>query len=341
MRYAIIIMPNHNRVYRDQAPTLALAELAVLNKTVLENRLEDIQVVDVAGMPCVSFSVAEQLPEGDLQYLSALSFRYGAFTLEGEGLRPLNLPKQTYFPEDILSILKYSGKTNEAFTAMLYNVTIWSGRFAGEFNSRMRVLDPVCGRGTTICYGLYRGHDVDGVEVAKGDVQAIDEFFSRYLKEHRYKHSIDRGRFKRRGGGMGKKVFVQGAPDKELEKSDPFACMVVGDDTVNVNDHYAKNTYHAVVADLPYGVQHGGTGPGRGYIKTEELLQRALPGWIKVLKSGGSMGLSWNFNSTSRATIIRALDKAGLEILDQPPYTDFAHRVDQAVRRDLVVAVKP
>jgi tRNA G10 N-methylase Trm11 len=237
--------------------------------------------------------------------------------------------------------MKYSGKTNEAFTALLYNVTLWASAFSGEFNSRMRVLDPVCGRGTTLYYGLYMGHDVDGIEVAKGDVQAIDEFFTRYLKDHKYKHSIDRGRFKRPQGGVGKKFFVQGAPDKETQKSNPFSAMVVNDDTVNANNHYSKNTYHAIVADLPYGVQHGGTGHGRGYIKTDDLLKRALPGWMKVLKSGGSMGMSWNVNSMPRNELSAILDKAGMEVLDQAPYSSFVHRVDQAVRRDLIVAIKP
>lgn len=340
MEYAILVLPNHNRVYRDQAPLLAEAELQVLNLTVLKGAISDIKQDKIAGMPCIRFSAGE-LDDGAKQYISALSFRYGMFASEGGLLRPLDLPSKDYFAEDILSILKYSGKTNEAFTAMLYNVTVWAGSFAHEFGTRMRVLDPVCGRGTTLYYGLYMGHDVDGVEVSKGDVQAIDEFFSRYLKEHKFKHTIDRGRFKRPQGGMGKKVFVQGAPDKELLKSDPFSCMVVNDDTVNVNNHYSKNTYHAIVADLPYGVQHGGTGAGRGYIKTDDLLRRALPGWLKVLKKGGSMGLSWNVNAMPRIQLTRILDKAGLEVLDSAPYTEFVHRVDQAVRRDLIIARKP
>lgn len=339
MEYAILVLPNHNRVYRDQAPELAKAELKVLNTTVLGGKLTGISPDRVGGMPCLNFS-GPALAEGELSYFSALSFRYGFFAREGELFRALEVPEPKYFQDDILSILKYSGKTNEAFTALLYNVTLWAGAFAGDFNSRLRVLDPVCGRGTTIYYGLYRGHDVDGVEVAKADVQAVDEFFSRYLKEHRFKHSIDRGRFKRRQGGMGKKIFVQGAPDKDILKSDPFSCMVVGDDTVNVNDHYAKNTYHAIVADLPYGVQHGGSGPGRGYIKIEDLLIRALPGWTKVLKGGGSMGLSWNAKSVPRHELTGLLGKAGLEVLDGEPFTEFRHRVDQAVERDLVVAIK-
>ena len=341
MDYAIFVLPNHNRVYRDQAPGLAEAELEVLNHTVLNGEISGIRQDNPGGMPCIRFSVPGELDPKSLEYISALSFRYGVFIIEDEMLRPVAIPRKTYFQDDLLSIMKYSGKTNEAFTALLYNVTLWAGEFAGDFGTRLRVLDPVCGRGTTLYYGLYMGHDVDGIEVAKADVQAIDEFFTRYLKDHRYKHTIDRGRFKRPQGGVGKKVFVQGAPDKEALKSDPFSTMVVNDDTVNANNHYSKNTYHAIVADLPYGVQHGGSGPGRGLITNDDLLKRALPGWIKILKTGGTMGMSWNANSIPRNQLTGILERAGLEVQESPPFTSFGHRVDHSVHRDLIVARKP
>lgn len=336
--YFVLVLPNHNRVYREQAPELAVAEMQVLAG--IQKGFSNIGQASIGGMPGIRFSAPDNLGEGVLEYIAALSFRYGLFAVEGELLRPIPVPSSAYFSEDILTILKYPGKTNEAFTALLYNVTLWASSWANEFATRLRVLDPVCGRGTTLYYGLYRGHDVDGVEVAKGDVQAIDEFLSRYLKEHRYKHTIDRGKFKRAMGGTGKKILVQGALDKGSLKEDPFSCMVVNDDTAHVNNHYSKNTYQAIVADLPYGVQHGGTGPGRGYIKTGQLLKQALPGWIKVLKSGGSMGLSWNVKATPREELSELLERAGLKVLDHPPFTSFRHRVDQAVTRDLIVAVK-
>ena len=36
-----------------------------------------------------------------------------------------------------------------------------------------------------------------------------------------------------------------------------------------------------------------------------------------------------------------ALAGAGLEVLDDGPYRDFRHRVDQAIVRDVLVARKP
>jgi hypothetical protein len=35
------------------------------------------------------------------------------------------------------------------------------------------------------------------------------------------------------------------------------------------------------------------------------------------------------------------LEEAGLEVVDDEPFHDFEHRVDQAINRDLIVARKP
>ncbi|MTI96719.1 MAG: SAM-dependent methyltransferase [Firmicutes bacterium] len=337
MDYVILVLPNHNRVYREQAPSLAIEELAALNQYVFTGQLSDIRQEQVGGLDCIAFSGPELEP-WQLEYVRTLSFCFGCFQREGELLRPIDLPGEDYFPDDLLTILKYSGKTNEAFTALLYNVTLWAGAFGDRFFERLRILDPVCGRGTTLYYALTRGHDADGLELAKADVQVIDQFLSRYLQEHRYKHQIQRGRVTRPQGGTGRRITAQGAKSKEELKANPFSLNVINDDTVNVNNHFARGTYHALVADLPYGVQHGGSGTGRGHISAGALLSRALPVWTKVLKKGGTVGVSWNVNATPRSAIVTELEAAGLELV--PGLEGFEHRVDQAVRRDLAVARK-
>jgi hypothetical protein len=51
--------------------------------------------------------------------------------------------------------------------------------------------------------------------------------------------------------------------------------------------------------------------------------------------------LSWNAIGLSRARLLEILAGAGLESLDFGPYRHFEHRVDSAIRRDIVVAIKP
>jgi len=42
-----------------------------------------------------------------------------------------------------------------------------------------------------------------------------------------------------------------------------------------------------------------------------------------------------------REDLVEVLRKAGLDVREGGPWDEFAHRVDQAILRDLVVAVKP
>ena len=50
------------------------------------------------------------------------------FERDGDALRPVELPRRDRFDDDLLTILKYPGKTNELFTKLLLNVTVWSVR---------------------------------------------------------------------------------------------------------------------------------------------------------------------------------------------------------------------
>ena len=51
---------------------------------------------------------------------------------------------------DLSGVLKYKGKTNEMFTGMLVNLAVFSSEYAKWFDRPLQVLDPMCGRGTTL-----------------------------------------------------------------------------------------------------------------------------------------------------------------------------------------------
>jgi hypothetical protein len=101
-----------------------------------------------------------------------------------------------------------------------------------------------------------------------------------------------------------------------------------------------------VVADLPYGVQHGSHASGRGGGRTLarsplDLLREAAPAWARGLRPGGALGISWNTLVARREDAAAALAAAGLRVLDSAPYLGFRHRVDQAINRDILIARKP
>ena len=94
-----------------------------------------------------------------------------------------------------------------------------------------------------------------------------------------------------------------------------------------------------LVADLPYGVAHGSHDRTGGLNRRPlDLLEQAVPHWSALLRPGGAMGLSWNLKVAGRAAAEDILRAGGLEIV---PYADLAHRVDQAIERDVLVARKP
>ena len=155
-QYAFLILPSHNRVYADAAPALARAELAVLSAALPDAAIGQGSVAEavIGGVPYVTFEAGE-LTQRDAGLLANLSALYALFEVTGaagsELLRPVPLRRLDRYDDDLLTILKYPGKTNEQFTKLLLNVTLASSAFAGEIATRrLVVLDPLCGRGTTL-----------------------------------------------------------------------------------------------------------------------------------------------------------------------------------------------
>jgi hypothetical protein len=68
-----------------------------------------------------------------------------------------------------------------------------------------------------------------------------------------------------------------------------------------------------------------------------ELLERAIPQWLTLLRDGGAIGLSWNTKVAKRELAEDILLAYGLELADHLP---LEHRVDQGIERDVIVARK-
>jgi SAM-dependent methyltransferase len=375
-RYAFLILPSHNRVYADAAPSLARAELAVLSAALPDGRIEAESVAEtgIAGVPYVTFAASE-LSQRDVGLLANLSSLYalfeaaspaGAGGLAGELLRPVPLRRLDRFDDDLLTILKYPGKTNEQFTKLLLNVTLASSDFAAELATRrLSVLDPLCGRGTTLNQALMYGFDAFGADIDARDVEAYAVFVQRWLKDKRLKHQADFSPVRRDRKVVARRLTAEFAATKdEYKAGDVQRLEVVEADTTRVGEFFRPASADLVVADLPYGVQHGshtghGTGHGTGRSTGRaggeragdggrilarsplELLRAAAPAWAKTLRPGGAAGIAWNTRVASREDAAGALAATGLVVLDDGPYRAFRHRVDQAITRDILIARKP
>jgi hypothetical protein len=341
--YALLILPSSNRVYAESAVALTQAELAVFDRRVLGGRLESLGTRSLAGVPYVTFEV-DELSERDVALLGNLSSVYALFEVVGEMLRPVGLQSLDRFDDDLITILKYQGKTNEHFTKLLLNVTLLASAFAGEMlERRFRVLDPLCGRGTTLNQALMYGFDAAGVDRDQKDFEAYAAFIQTWLKRKRVKHKAELGPVRRERQVVGRRLRIELAADREEYKAKSTQLLdVVNVDTMRSREFFKDGTFDLVVTDLPYGVQHGSRTPGKGLVRSpEDLLAEAAPVWARLLRPGGAMGIAWNTFVAKRELAAGLLVEAGLEVVEEEPYEAFRHRVDQAILRDVLVARKP
>ena len=189
-RYALLVLPSANRVYAGDAITLTRAELAVVDRGALGRRLVDIDASTIGGLDYVAFE-AEELDEPALAVLANLSAMYALFEQCGELLRPIELRRLDRLDDDLLTIQRYPGKTNEQFTKLLLNVTLMTSAFAGQMTSgRLLVVDPLCGRGTTLSQALVYGYDAVGIDIDRTGTDAYGTFLRTWLQRKRLKHRL-------------------------------------------------------------------------------------------------------------------------------------------------------
>lgn len=346
-QHAILVQPSANRVYSQHAARLTRHELLALDALLLDGRLAahgDVVERTLGGVPYLVVT-APALDDDALAVLSNLSSLFALFELRDDGaLLPLEPQRLDRYDDDLLTILKYVGKTNEQLTRLLLNLTAAAASpLDGFLRGRLRVLDPMCGRGTTLNQALMYGWDAYGVDVDRRDVEAYVQFADRWLQSKRLKHRTSSTRVRVAGRNLGRRTSIELAATKEEYRAgDVQALEITQGDTLDVDRMYRAGFFDVVVADAPYGVQHGAvTGPRTPSRSPRDLLADAVPVWSGVLRSGGALGLSWNTKVLPRDELVALLVDAGLEPLDAEPLLGLSHRVDQAIERDLVVARKP
>jgi SAM-dependent methyltransferase len=335
--YVLLIAPSANRVYAEAALDLSVAELEVFARTVLSGQIGPVATTTIAGLSYVGFT-ADELSPRDVALLSNLSSMYALFARESDLLRPVQLCPLAHFDDDLITIPKYAGKTNEQFTKLLLNVTLLSSAAAMSFlDGAVRLLDPLCGRGTTLNQGLVYGFDVAGIELDAKDFEAYGAFLRTYLQRKRIKHHLEVNPVRRDKRLVARRLtagVTQGPRTRSIE--------VLHADTTAAGEFVKPESFDAIVTDAPYGVAHGSRTLAAGLRRSPlNLLGEAVPGWVRLLRPGGALGISWNTHVTRRTDAAQVLATAGLRVLADGPYARFAHRVDQAITRDILIAVKP
>ncbi len=331
-RYALLIAPSTNRVYADAALRLTRAELAIFGGSVLSAPPDGVDEARIGGVPYVVFDA--ELTAADVAYLANLSSIYALFERVDEGLlRPVELRPLACFDDDLITIPKYAGKTNEQFTRLLLNVTLLASAAApGMLERRLTVLDPLCGRGTTLNQALRYGYDAVGIERDGKEVDAYAAFLKTYLRRRRLKHHAELNPVRRDRRLVARRFVAEigGAAGRQT-------VTMFHADTTDARQFLRAGCADVVVADAPYGVAHGSHAGGGRSRHPLDLLRVAVPVWAELLAPGGALGLSWNTHVAGRADAVAVLAENGLSVVEYP---DLSHRVDQAILRDILVARK-
>lgn len=313
----------------------------MFDQAVLHGQITDIAETEIGGVPYVTFT-APELTERDVALLSNVSALYALFAVEGDLLRPVPLRPLDVFDSDLLTIQKYSGKTNELFTKLVLNVTALSTDRPGDLvDARLRVFDPMCGRGTTMNQAMMYGFDASGLDIDGKDFDEYSRFVRTWLKNKRIKHEANVVPIRRDHASLGRRLDVTlGATKERYKAGDVLQVSYVNGDTVRTAEFFRPSSFDVIVTDAPYGVRHGSKDERLSRTPVR-LLREAMPGWAKVLRSGGAVGIAWNTNGAERAELAELMAEAGLEVQDTDVYRGFEHRVDQAIVRDILIATKP
>jgi hypothetical protein len=316
----------------------------VLDAEVLGGVVGAQRVEALGGVDYLLVEGAADLEDWQLDVVANLSSLHAAFALEGDGrLRPVTIAPLRRQDDDITTIQRYPGKTNEALTHLLVNLAL--AATADGFGRLLRgepltLLDPVCGRGTTLNRAVVYGLDAVGIEHDKRDLEAYEAFLLGWLKDKRLKHEVERAQLRKGRATPVRRTTVRYWPKDQRDRTRVLELLV--EDTTQVRSHLKARAAGLLAADLPYGVQHGST-PAPGALRRDpgELLAAALPGWIDVLAPGGGVALSWNRRTLDRPAMVAALTGADLELVTPADDERFVHRVDRSITRDVAVARRP
>src|SRR4051812_41885951 len=220
--YALLLRPAANRLYSKGAAALNTAELSVLNEQLLNGSLRAVGPTVIGGVDYVRFEADNALSGDDIAHLSNLSSAFALFRIADESrLVPIALTPVTHLDDDLLTIQRYKGKTNEQFTKLLFNATLAASAHGTDWpGQRLRMLDPVCGRGTSLNQGLVYGFDVDGIDIDRAAYDAYHGFLVTWLKDKRYKHQVNTMPLRRDAKIVGRRFEVVFGRDKEEYKAD-------------------------------------------------------------------------------------------------------------------------
>jgi DNA modification methylase len=311
---ALLISPSASSAYFKDTLAVARAELALV---VSEKEPEHWQVGALNFLVLNLTSVQQQA-------VVSLSFVQGIFERHGDQLLPLDITPEYRLHEDFVFGSKYKGKTNEHLTQLLLNVGL--NHINLPEGQTAKLLDPMCGRGTTLIWAMRYGLNAKGIEQDAKALDDIRQHLKKWTKLHRQKHKLQEG-------FVGENQKRNHGKFLEFQAEDRSARFICGDS--RDADKLIKNEkFDLIVSDLPYGVQHFTTDNTRNPIT---VIEQSIDAWKAVLKNKGTIVLAFNRYIPKRNALVAAFENQGFETA---PFS-AAHRMSESIVRDVVVFKRP
>ena len=309
-RYAVLISPRAEAAYFSQTLEVATAELQMT--------LPDSQPT-LAQYGDMRFLLIDA-DEAALPALLRLSFVQGVFEKVSDGLSPIQKSSDFKLHPDFVWGEKYRGKTNETLTQLLINLAL---NVSPDATS---LCDPMCGRGTTLMWGMRYGLKATGIEQDPLALQDIQRGLKKWTKLHSQKHKLTQG-------------WIQKTNKKNTGRYIEFSAegtsmRVVTGDTTNAPDLLLNRKFDILATDIPYGIQHMGSKNSRSPI---EAIREAADGWVRSLKPNGALAIAFNTYMPKRADLTSIFTNLGFEEVK----TTVSHRMSESIVRDVLLMRKP
>ena len=334
MVYTFELIKHSNIRYRDASIRLSRCELLSMLRALSIDC--EVSAEIIGGAPFLTFECRE-LSDAELRRLSAhSSVSFMAVKLPGPRLVPLDTGYTPYLPEDLPEILKYKGKTSVPFTRMMINTAAALTPFATQ-GEPLTFFDPVCGKATGCFCALTLGMNATGLDQDAKALRETTGYFSRYLQYHKLKY--EKEELSETAGKYAVSVtrFTFSDTREHFRAGDRRRLSLAAADTSLSPALFRRKTVQVIAADLPYGIQHAPREGGKPE-SLQGFLERVVPAWRSVMAPGAAIALSFNTLTLPSSTVREALAKAGLKPLENEPYVNLKHEVEQAVIRDVVFA---
>lgn len=258
----------------------------------------------------------------DRQQIMRLATIQGVFEVDGDKLHPMADNADFPLPKDLIFGSKFRGKTNERLTQYLINLGL--AVVAPDIGDELTLLDPMCGRGTTLFWAMQYGMRAKGIEKDEVAIGDIIRNAKKWTKVHRLKNNIEKGTLAKDGKKPGAEYL-----DMTIEKR---RGRVVNGDARTPAKYFGKEKFDLIVADLPYGVQHFGDGHGQG-ADIEDVLENCAPAWREAAKPNSAIVLSFNKYQPKRLKIEEIFQVAGWSQVE----FEMPHRMSESIVRDIVI----